>query len=93
MFKATDTAGHGNCYGDAVIQGSLNNAAELKDLKMRVQKARHFIDQSEPRVEAIKATIFEIEIFYPEIKITRRPAATGKDDFSVSVENALLNAA
>ena len=40
---------------------------------MQVRKERLLVRQSELKVKAIEASIYEIEKFYPKIKIVRRP--------------------
>lgn len=77
-----------------MTQGS--NAAELDELEMQVQKARHLVQQSEIKVEAIEASIHEIEKFYPKIKIIRRPpqpAETADDAFSLFASTLLTKVA
>ena len=69
-----------------------NNAAELEELEMQVLKARQFVHQSELKMEAIEASICEIEKFYP--KIIHRPVRRDptENTFSVFAENALWKA-
>ncbi|HEV2453171.1 MAG TPA: hypothetical protein VGY98_02855 [Verrucomicrobiae bacterium] len=61
-----------------------NNAAELEILEMQVRRARQLVRQSEVKVEAIEASIHEMEKFYPKIKVIRpaRPDAR-MDGFSL----------
>jgi hypothetical protein len=76
-----------------VAQRSENNAAELEFLKMQVQKARQMVRQSELKVEAIEATIHEIEEFQP--KIIHRPVRhdpTTEDSFRLFAEDMVLKA-
>ncbi|HEY1788111.1 MAG TPA: hypothetical protein VGJ73_08150 [Verrucomicrobiae bacterium] len=54
------------------MQQNRNNTAELENLEMQVRKARQIVYQSELKVEAIVATIHEIEKFHPKIKIIDR---------------------
>ncbi|HUA65715.1 MAG TPA: hypothetical protein VME24_07700 [Alphaproteobacteria bacterium] len=75
-----------------MTKGSLNNGAELKDLEKQVQKARQLVHESEIKVEAIEASIYEIEKFYPKIKIIRRPDAASDDGFSLFAEKLLTTA-
>jgi hypothetical protein len=89
-------SGHGNCYGDTVTQGIRNNAVELEDLEIQVQKGKQLVHQSELKVEAIEATIHEIEKFHPKIKIIRRqapPETTSEDSFSFFAGKLLGKAA
>jgi hypothetical protein len=86
-------AGHGNCYGNTVTQGSPNKGPRPKDLKIQVRKAAQSIYQSEIKVEAIEATIYEIEEFYPKIKIIRRPDATGEEGFNSFADKMLISVA
>ncbi|HEX3627928.1 MAG TPA: hypothetical protein VH280_21165 [Verrucomicrobiae bacterium] len=90
-FRDQGQTGHGNCYGHAMTRGSQDNAAELKDLEMQVQKARQLVRESELKVEAIEASIHEVEKFHPRIKILRRPAAERMADngFSLFAENLI----
>jgi hypothetical protein len=70
------------------------NAAELEELEMQVKKARQLVRQSEVKVEAIVASIHEIEKFHPKIKIIRRPATpdpAAEDGFGVFAANMVLN--
>lgn len=85
-------AGHSNCYSDTVAKGNQNNVADLEDLEMQVLKARKFVHQSELKVEAIEASIHEIEKFHP--KIIHRPVRRDPTEnvFSVFAENALWKA-
>jgi hypothetical protein len=53
-----------------------SNAAELDELEMQVQMARPLVRNTGLKVEAIVASIHEIEKFHPEIKIIRRPTAS-----------------
>lgn len=76
-----------------MIQGSSNHGAQLKDLEKQVQKSRQLVHQSELRVLAIEASIYEIEKFYPKIKIIRRPDGAGEDRFSFLAEEMLTTAA
>lgn len=62
---------------------------------MQVRKARHLVHQSELKVEAIEASIHEIEKFYPKIKIIRRPPQSEpitEHGFSLFAEKTLLKA-
>lgn len=87
-----DTAGHSNCYSDAVIQGSPNSRAGLKELESQIHKARNLVHPSELKVEAIVASIHEMEKFYPKIKIIRPPAESGEGGFSLFACNVLVKA-
>lgn len=87
---------HGNCYSDTMTPGGPNNAGELEDLETQVQKARQLVRQSELKVEAIEASIHEIEKFYPKIKIVGQPDAphpAAEGTSSILAENALLKTA
>jgi hypothetical protein len=44
-------------------------------------------------VEAIVATTYEMEKFYPKIKIIRPPNGTGEDDFNLFAGKVLTSAA
>jgi hypothetical protein len=57
-----------------MTRGRINNGVELKDLETQVRKARELVRHSELKVEAIEVSIYEIEKFYPEVKIARRVA-------------------
>ncbi|HEV2327289.1 MAG TPA: hypothetical protein VGY56_00700 [Verrucomicrobiae bacterium] len=75
-------------------QGSSNNAAELEDLEKQVRRARPLVWKSELKVEAIEASIHEIEKFHPKIKIIRRPPAPGPtaaNGFSLFAAKLKLN--
>jgi len=79
-----------------MTKGRQNNAAELADLEMQVRKARQLVHQSELKVEAIEASIHEIEKFHPEIKIINGPARLDRlsgDAFSFFADKALLKTA
>ncbi len=76
-----------------MTQGRSKNGAELKNLVKQVRKARHLVQQSELKVAAIVATIYEMEKFYPKIKIIRRPDKAGKNGFNLFAENVLARAA
>ena len=80
-----------------MTQGRSKNGAELKDLDRQVRKARHLVHQSELKVEAIVATIYETEEFYPKIKIIRRPVirrtgGIGRGRFSLFTGKLLTEA-
>ena len=76
LFKfAAPKHRHGNCYGGDVPRGRQNNGHELKDLERQVRKARQLVRKSEVKVEAIETSSYEIEKFYPKIKILRKPDA------------------
>ena len=68
-----------------MTQGRSKNGAELKDFEKQVRKARHLVHQSELKVEAIVASIHEMEKFYPKIRIIRRPAETRTDEDGFSL--------
>jgi hypothetical protein len=69
---------HGNCCSNAMTRERVNNAAELKDLETQVRNSRELVRRSELKVEAIETSIYEIEKFYPKIKIIRRVAQVSK---------------
>jgi len=76
-----------------MAQMSPKKAEEMKDLEMQVRKARHLVRQPELKVEAIQPSIYEIEKFYPKIKIIRRrdtPRPRVEDLFGVIAENSLV---
>jgi hypothetical protein len=93
FFKlaAMDTPGHGNCYSHAMTQGI--NAVELDDLEMQVRRSRPLIRQSEIKVEAIVASIHEVEKFHPKIKIIRgsdNNRQTAEEGISLFAANLIL---
>lgn len=57
-----------------MTRGRINNGVELMDLEMQVRKGRELVRRPELKVEAIEISIYEIEKFYPEVKIARRVA-------------------
>lgn len=75
------------------MQGRPNNEAELEHLEIQVRHARHSIHRTELKVEAIEASIHDMEKFYPKIKIIHRPADPREDGFSLFAENLLLRPA
>lgn len=72
-----------------------SNAADLEYLETQVRKARRLVRESELKVEAIEASIHEIEQFHPKIKIIRPPPTGGSvhDAVSLIAETALLKPA
>jgi hypothetical protein len=72
-----------------MTQGRPNYTVELKDLETRIRKGRLF----ELKAKAIEVSIYEIEKFYPDIRIVRRrpDAQRPKSDkvFGRFAENAL----
>ena len=56
-------------------RGRQNNGHELNGLETQVRKARQSVRQSQVKVEAIETSSYEIEKFYPKIKILRKPQA------------------
>jgi hypothetical protein len=78
-----------------VTKRSQNNAAELEELEMQVRKTRQLVHQCELKVEAIEASIQEIENFKPKIKIAQSPARldrTAGDGFRLLAEKELFKA-
>ena len=78
-----------------MAQISPKKASELKDLEMQVRKARPLGRQSGLKVEAIEPYIYEIEKFYPKIKIIRRrdtPRPVAERAFGIFAENSLVKA-
>jgi hypothetical protein len=95
LSKPAAHPGMATAMANTVTKKGQNNDAELESLEIQVRKTRQLVRQCELKVEAIEASIQEIEKFQPKIKIVRSPARldrTADDGFRLVAEKELFKA-
>ncbi|MGH8024385.1 MAG: hypothetical protein ACRED1_12425 [Limisphaerales bacterium] len=78
-----------------MTQGNHNNGSDLAALETQVRRARQMVRASELKVEAIEASIHEIEKFHPKIKILHcrdESAEEAENGFNLFALNAASKA-